>query len=171
MGAAESVTFLCKYAGIVVMPNSLPWQVLSVLTARQNIYTDPQKPLCVKAGIYQVGPVTQDSPVLVTTNFSLTYYTVEAEIEASKKPAYIIACDADGMSVLTAWAADKFTADTISKVLKSSGITDKVSHRTIVLPGYVAVLSAKLEEASGWKVVVGPREASSIPSFLRNYKG
>lgn len=166
--AADAATFVAKYAGIAIMKHRYPWHVLSILTVRQNIFTDPQKPLQVEPKVYQVGATSPDSPVLVTTNFSLTYYTVEAEVESSKKPSFIIACDAEGMSVLTAWAADKFTAETIAATLKKSGIQDKVTHKKIIIPGYVAVLSGKLEDESGWAVTVGPREASGLPSFLRN---
>ena len=166
--SAEATTFVSKYGGIVVMKNRNPWQVLPVLTARQNIYTDPQKPLQVEPKIYEVGQVSNDSPVLVTTNFSLTYYTVEAEVESSKVPTYIVTCDAEGMSVLTAWAAEKFTAESIAKTLNDFGVKEKVNHTNLVLPGYVAVLSGKLEEESGWKVTVGPKEASGIPTFLKN---
>ncbi|HEC69051.1 MAG TPA: acetyl-CoA decarbonylase/synthase complex subunit gamma, partial [Candidatus Omnitrophica bacterium] len=114
--------------------------------------------------------VDDKSPVLVTTNFSLTYFTVESEVEASKVPSYIITCNAEGLSVLTAWAAEKFTAESIAKTLKDTGIEEKVSHREVIIPGYVAVLSGKLEEESGWKVRVGPKEASGIPSYLKNLK-
>ena len=138
-----------------------------LLTVRQNIYTDPQKPLQVESKVYEVGQVNDKSPVLVTTNFSLTYYTVEAEVEGSRIPAYIISSYSEGLSVLTAWAAEKFTAETITKTLNECGIKDKVSHQDIIIPGYVAVLSGKLEEDSGWKVKVGPKEASGIPSFLK----
>lgn len=165
---SEVATYVAKYAGIVIMKGRAAWQVLPILTVRQNIYTDPQKPLQVEPKIYEVGKVSEQSPVLVTTNFSLTYYTVEAEVESSKVASYIISCDAEGMSVLTAWAAEKFTAESISKMLETSGIKEKVGHTNLVIPGYVAVLSAKLEEESNWKVTVGPREASGIPIFLRN---
>jgi len=165
---SEAMTYLAKYAGIIVMKGRAPQQVLPILTARQNIYTDPQKPLQIEPKVYEVGKVTDKSPVLVTTNFSLTYYTVEGEVESSKVPAYIISCDSEGMSVLTAWAADKFTAESIAKALNKSGIKDKVSHKNLILPGYVSVLSGKLEEESGWKVTVGPREASGIPVLLKN---
>lgn len=165
---SEALTFVSKYAGIVIMKARKRHEVLPVLTARQNIYTDPQKPLQVEAKLYEVGKVSAKSPVLVTTNFSLTYYTVEAEVESSKVPSYIITCDAEGMSVLTAWAAEKFTAESINKMLGACGIKDKVEHKELIIPGYVAVLSGKLEEESGWKVTVGPREASAIPAFLRN---
>ena len=167
---AEAAAYIAKYAGIVVIKGVEPWEVLPLLTVRQNLYTDPQKPLQVESRIYEVGQVNDKSPVLVTTNFSLTYYTVEAEVEGSRVPSYIIASYAEGLSVLTAWAAEKFTAETISKTLNECGIKDKVSHGEIVIPGYVAVLSGKLEEASGWKVKVGPKEASGIPSFLKSLK-
>ena len=166
--AAMAATFVSKYAGISILKNRASWEVLSVLTVRQNIYTDPQKPLQVQAKIYEIGKPNDKSPVAVTTNFSLTYYTVEAEVEASKKPSYLIACDTEGMSVLTAWAAEKFTAESIAKALNTSGLKEKVSHNNVIIPGYVSVLSGKLEEESGWKVIVGPREASGIPNFFRS---
>ena len=168
--AAEASTYVAKYASIAVLKNRKAWEILPILTLRQNLYTDPQKPLQVESKIYEVGQVTDKSPVMVTTNFSLTYYTVEAEVESSKVPSYIVACDAEGMSVLTAWAAEKFTAESIAQTLEKFGIKDKVSHKGLIIPGYVAVLSAKLQEESGWTVTVGPREASGIPTFLKNLK-
>jgi len=165
---AEASTYIAKYAGIVILKNRNPWNVLPILTVRQNLYTDPQKPLQVEQKIYEIGKVSDKSPVLVTTNFSLTYYTVESEVESSKIPSYIVSCDSEGMSVLTAWAAEKFTAESIAKTLEKLGVKDKVTQKRIIIPGYVAVLSGKLEEESGWKVTVGPREASGIPSFLKN---
>jgi len=167
---AEAAAYIAKYSGIVIMKATEPWQVLPLLTLRQNIYTDPQKPLQVESKVYEVGQVNDKSPVLVTTNFSLTYYTVESEVESSRIPAYIISSYSEGLSVLTAWAAEKFTAETIAKTLNECGIKDKVSRQEVVIPGYVAVLSGKLEEESGWKVRVGPKEASGIPSFLKSLK-
>ena len=144
------------------------WAVLALLTLRQNIYTDPQKPLQIEAKLYPVGNTTEASPVLVTTNFSLTYYTVLGEVEASKVPSNILSVNTEGMSVLTAWAAEKFTPDKISEGLKKSGAEEKVKHRNLIIPGYVAVISGDLEEKSGWKIIVGPKEAAGIPSFLKN---
>jgi len=164
----EVASYISKYASIVVTKLAEPWQILPILTVRQNIYTDPQKPLQVEAKVYEIGNVTKDSPVLITTNFSLTYYTVESEVEASKIPSYIISVDTEGMSVLTAWAAEKFTSESITKALSKVEITSKVSHKEIIIPGYVAVLSGKIEEESGFKVLVGPKEASGIPVFLKN---
>jgi len=167
---AEAVSYVLKYAGIVIMKNRTKEVVFPLLTVRQDIYQDPQKPVQVESRIYEIGKVTKDSPVAVTTNFSITYFTVAGEVEASKVPTYIICCDAEGMSVLTAWAAEKFTAETIAAMLKKSGIESIVSHKKVIIPGYVSVLSGKLEEVSGWKVLVGPREASGIPNYLRNLK-
>jgi len=164
---AEAASFISKYAGIVVMKGFEPWQIMPALTVRQNIYTDPRKPIQVEPKIYEIGAVDDKAPVMFTTNFSLTYYTVEGEVEASRVPAYIIVIDTEGTSVLTAWASDKLTVDNVVEVLKNSAIADKVSHKKIIIPGYVAVMSAKLEDESGWEVMVGPREASGIPKFLK----
>jgi len=167
---AEAVSYVSKYAGIVIVKNAEKEFIFPLLVARQDIYQDPQKPVQVEPRIYEIGKATRDSPVLVTTNFSITYFTVAGEVEASKVPSYLIACDSEGMSVLTAWAAEKFTPEKIAETLKSNGIQEMVSHRKIVIPGYVSVMSGKLEEVSGWKVTVGPREASGITNFLRSYK-
>lgn len=167
--AFAAVSYICRYASIVVLNNHENWQVLPILTARQDIYTDPQKPVQVEAKIYEIGNVKKDSPVIVTTNFSITYYTVAGEVEASKIPSYIIACDCEGMSVLTAWAAEKFTPEKIVDTIKKFGIAERVSHKSIIIPGYVAMMSGKLEDLlPGYKVIVGPREASGIPSFLKS---
>ncbi|MEK6715337.1 MAG: acetyl-CoA decarbonylase/synthase complex subunit gamma [Candidatus Omnitrophota bacterium] len=164
----EACIYVLKYAGIVLLEGFSPQQILPLLTLRQNIYTDPQKPLQVEPKAYPIGQVSVNSPVLITTNFSLTYYTVLSELEASKVPSYLVSIDTEGMSVLTAWAAEKFTPEKISESLNKFEITGKVNHKQIVIPGYVAVMSGDLEEKSGFKVIVGPKEAAGIPSFLRN---
>ena len=166
--AVEASTLVAKYAGIVVTDADQPWQLLSVLATRQDIYTDPQKPVAVEPKLYEVGEVGPDSPVLVTTNFSLSYFSVEGEVEASRVPAYVFAVDTEGTSVLTAWASDKFNSETITKAIKQSGIEEKISHRKLVIPGFVAVLSAGVEDESGWSVLIGPKEASALPSYLKN---
>jgi len=168
MEALEVATYLAKYASIILMRGIEPWKNLALLTLRQNLYTDPQKPLQVEPRLYAVGQASNKSPVLVTTNFSLTYYTVLGEVEASKVPAYILSVDTEGMSVLTAWAAEKFTPDKITESINKFTLKDVVAHQNIIIPGYVAVMSGDLEEKSGWQVIVGPKEASGIPSFLRN---
>jgi len=166
--AMEAATYITKYASIILMKGIESWQVLSLLTLRQNIYTDPQKPLQIEPKLYPVGQANDKSPILITTNFSLTYYTVLGEVEASKVPSYILSVDTEGMSVLTAWAAEKFTPEKISESINKFGIKDTVSHTNLIIPGYVAVMSGDLEDKSGWQVVVGPKEASGIPSFLKN---
>lgn len=166
----EAVTYVLKYAGLVIVNNIEKEFVFPLIVARQDIYADPQKPVQVEAKIYEIGKPDRNSPVIVTTNFSITYFTVAGEVEASKIPAYIISCDSEGMSVLTAWAAEKFTAEKIAETLKKTGIEGMVSHKKMIIPGYVSVLSGRLQELSGWTVLVGPREASGLPYFLRGLK-
>jgi acetyl-CoA decarbonylase/synthase complex subunit gamma len=166
--AQDAATYIARYAGIVIIKDCAPHQVLSLLTLRQNIYTDPQKPLQIEPKLYSVGQVGKDSPLMVTTNFSLTYFTVLGEVEASKVPSYILSVDTEGMSVLTAWAAEKFTPEKICESLGKSGARDAVSHNRLIIPGYVAMMSADLEEQCGFEVIVGPKEASGLPSFLKN---
>ncbi|MDP8259561.1 MAG: acetyl-CoA decarbonylase/synthase complex subunit gamma [Candidatus Gygaella obscura] len=162
--------YILKYASMVFVKTDAPEVIFPLLTLRQNIYSDPQKPLQVEPKSYAVGSVDKNSPVLVTTNFSLSYFTVLSEVEASRIPSYIISVDTEGMSVLTAWAAEKLTPESITKAIKKDNIEDKVDHKKIVIPGYVSVMSGDLEEKSGWQVTVGPKEASGIPSFLKKYK-
>ncbi len=160
--------YIAKYAGIVVMDHFDPAVAYPLLTLRLNIYTDPQKPISVDPGIYEFNSPTPDSPLLVTTNFSLTYFSVAGELDGGGMPAWLLICDAEGMSVLTAWAAGKFDAETIAKAAKTYGAGDKVAHKKITLPGHVAVLSGELEEElPGWEILVGPREAVDIPAYLK----
>jgi len=168
MQAIEASTFVAKYAGVVVTDAIEPWQMLPILTTRQDIYIDPQKPVAVEPKLYEVGEVTPTSPVLVTTNFSLSYYSVEGEVEASRVPSYVLSVDTEGTSVLTAWASDKFNAETITQAMKKAQLEEKVKHRQLVIPGFVAVLSAGVEDESGWSVQIGPKEASGIPGYLKN---
>jgi len=166
--AVEGSTYIAKYAGVLVTDAFEPWQVLPLLTTRQDIYIDPQKPVAVEPKLYAIGEVSENSPVFVTTNFSLSYYSVEGEVEASRVPAYILSVDTEGTSVLTAWASDKFNGETIAAAMEKSGVEKKVSHKKVVIPGFVAVLSAGVEDESGWSVLIGPKEASGLPSFLKN---
>jgi acetyl-CoA decarbonylase/synthase complex subunit gamma len=165
--ALEAIIYACKYASIVVMRGKQAWQILPVLTARFNIFTDPQVPNAVEAKVYRVGEAGADSPVLVTTNFALTYFTVEGEVENSKVPAYITAVETGGLGVLNSYADDKLTGETIAKALKATGILTQVRHKKVVIPGLVAVLKGELEDEAGCEVVVGPEEAAGIPNFLK----
>jgi len=164
---ANAAVYVTKYGGVVVLPTADPADILALLTLRLNIYTDPQKPIAVEPKLYEIGTPGPDSPVYVTTNFSLTYFCVAGDVEASRVPAYILAVDTDGTSVLTSWAAGKFTPEKIAQAMQESGIADRVKHRKVVIPGGVAVLSGKLQEVSGWEVLVGPRESAGIPSFVK----
>jgi acetyl-CoA decarbonylase/synthase complex subunit gamma len=164
---SEGTAYICKYAGLVVIGDLEEWQALALVTARQNIYTDPQKPIQIEPGVRAVGSPDASSPVLITTNFSLTYFTVEADTEASHSPAWILIVDTEGQSVLTAWAADKFTAETIAKAIAESDLAGRVDHRRAVIPGGVATISGKLEELSGWEIMVGPRESAGMSTFMR----
>jgi acetyl-CoA decarbonylase/synthase complex subunit gamma len=160
---------LGKYAGIIVLDHLEPAVIYSLLTLRQNIYTDPQKPIQVSPGLYEIGEPDRDAPLLVTTNFSLTYFSVAGEVEGSGRRAWLLVADSEGLSVLTAWAAGKFDAEAIAKAVKKTEVEGKISHRSIVLPGAVAGLSGDLEEElPGWQVLVGPRESIGIPSYLKH---
>ena len=165
MLAAQAIA---KYAGFIVLDTFTPQMVYPLLVLRQNIYTDPQKPIQVQPGLYEINDPSADDPVLVTTNFSITYFSVANEVEGSGLPAWLLVTDAEGMSVLTAWAAGKFDAERIAKDVKGFKVADKINERRIILPGHVAVLSGELEEElPDWQVRVGPREAVDLPAFLK----
>jgi acetyl-CoA decarbonylase/synthase complex subunit gamma len=158
-----------KYASIVVLSSVERWKNLALFTLRQNIYTDPQVPMQVEQKIYKIGEPTPESPLTITTNFSLTYFIVSGEIENSKVPCRLAVMDCEGLSVLTAWAAGKFTASKIAQFIQESGIENEIKHRELIIPGYVAILSGAIEDKlPGWKVTVGPREANGLPAFLRS---
>ncbi len=164
--AAEAVA---KYAGIVVLDHFSPAVAYTLMTLRQNVYTDPQKPIQVEPKLYEIGAPGDASPLLITTNFSLTFFTVSGEVEGSGVPTWLLVADADGLSVLTSWAAGKFDAEKIAKTVKGSGIGDRLGHKKLVIPGYVASLSGEVEEElAGWQIMVGPREAVDIPPYLKN---
>jgi len=166
---ARASTYLCKYDSILVLPSYDRAMLYALLTLRQNIYTDPQKPIQVEPKRYDIGEPTPDSPVFVTTNFSLTYFIVSGEIENSGTSAHLVVCDCEGQSVLTAWAAGKFTGETIAKFVRDIELEQQVQTRRIVIPGFVSQISGDLEEnLPGWEVIVGCQEASDIPSFVKS---
>ena len=165
IAAAQAIA---KYAGFVVLSEFKPELLYPLLVLRENIYTDPQKPIQVQPGVYEINAPKPESPVLVTTNFSITYFSVANEVEGSGLPAWLVVTDAEGMSVLTAWAAGKFDAERIAKAIKSFDVASKVSKKRLVLPGHVAVLSGELEEElPDWDIRVGPREAVDLPAFMK----
>jgi acetyl-CoA decarbonylase/synthase complex subunit gamma len=159
---------IAKYAGFVVLDHFSPASAYALLVLRANIFTDPQKPIQVEPGVYPINNPGPDAPLMVTTNFSITYFSVANEVESSGLPGWLLVADAEGMSVLTAWAAGKFDAERIAKSVKETGAADKISHQRLVIPGHVAVLMGELEEElPGWEIRVGPREAVDLPAFLK----
>jgi acetyl-CoA decarbonylase/synthase complex subunit gamma len=162
--------FIAKYAGLIVLSELKGENVFPLLLERLNIYTDPQRPMTTDQGVYPINNPTPDSPVLVTCNFSLTYFIVTGEIENSRVPTWLCVMDTEGLSVMTAWAAGKFVADTVGPFIKKCGIAEKINHKKLVIPGYAAGLLGDLEEElPGWQITVGPREAALIPQLLKSY--
>ncbi|MBW1779201.1 MAG: acetyl-CoA decarbonylase/synthase complex subunit gamma [Deltaproteobacteria bacterium] len=160
---------IAKYAGIVVLSDFKGENLFPLLLERLNIYTDPQRPMTVTEGIYEIGAPDENSPVLVTTNFSLTYFIVSGEIEGSRVPSWLLIMDTEGLSVMTAWAAGKFSGDVVGMFVKKCGIADKVAHKKIIIPGYAASISGEMEEElPDWEILIGPRDASLLPKYLKD---
>jgi acetyl-CoA decarbonylase/synthase, CODH/ACS complex subunit gamma len=167
---ADASTLLSKYASILVL-DRLEFEILlPLMMLRQNIYTDPQKPIQVEPKVYAIGEPGPESPVLATTNFSLTYFLVSGEIENSGIPAHLVIVESEGMSVLTAWAAGKFSGAKVAAAVKASGIEGQLTRRRLVLPGYVSQISGEVEDGlPGWEVMVGPSEAADIGTYLKRF--
>ena len=166
-----TLTEIAKYGGVCVLPTFDKAQLITLLTLRMGIYTDPQKPIQVEPKIYPIGEPTKDSLVFVTTNFSLTFFIVSGEIENSGINAWLIIPECEGMSVLTAWAAGKFNAGTISKFIKEINLEEQINTREIIIPGYVAQISGELDELlPNWTIRVGPNDASDIESYIMSLK-
>jgi len=166
--ATVASSFIAKYGGLVVLSDAQAETLYPLLVERMNIFTDPQRPMMVEEGVYEINDPGPDSPVLVTTNFSLTYFIVSSELESSRIGVHLAVHNSEGLSVLTAWAAGKFVSENIAPFLQKSGIFDKTSHKKLIIPGYVAQMSGELEaELPGIKVQVGPREAGDLPKFLK----
>ena len=163
--------FVAKYGGIIVLSDFQGESLFPLLVERMNIYTDPQRPLATTEGIYEINNPNENSPVLLTSNFSLTYFIVSGEIENSKVPSYLLVKDTEGLSVMTAWAAGKFVADAIAPFVKKCGIADKVKNQKITIPGYAAAESGGLEEElPDWEIQIGPRDGAHIPAYLKAWK-
>ena len=162
---------IAKYAGIVILSDLQGDTLFPLFLERLNLFTDPQRPMVVQEDIYSINGPAEDAPVVITCNFSLTYFIVSGEIEGSKVPTWLLIKDTEGLSVLTAWAAGKFGADMVAQFMKKSGIEDKVKHRELIIPGYLASMKGELEEElPGWTITIGPREAGHLPSFLKEWK-
>jgi len=160
---------IAKYGGITVLSDFTGESIFPLLLERLNIFTDPQRPMTVDEGIYEINNPDENSPVLVTTNFALTYFIVCGEIEGSRVPSWLLIKDSEGLSVMTAWAAGKFSGDDVGMFVKKCGIADKVKHTNIIIPGYAAAIAGDMEEElPGWTITVGPREAAHIPKLLKS---
>ncbi|MEW6102869.1 MAG: acetyl-CoA decarbonylase/synthase complex subunit gamma [bacterium] len=169
--ALYAATFIVKYGGLIVLSDLAGESLFPLLVLSLNIYTDPQRPMAIEEKIYEINGPNEKSPICITTNFSLTYFIVQGEIDASKVPTYLMIMDTGGLSTLTSWSAGKFNGELISAYVKKSKIEEKVSHRKIIIPGYVAGIKGEIEEElKTWEVIVGPREASDIPIFLQKFK-
>ncbi|MBU1154337.1 MAG: acetyl-CoA decarbonylase/synthase complex subunit gamma [Proteobacteria bacterium] len=161
---------VAKYAGIIVLDDLAAEAVFPLLLERLNIYTDPQRPMTQNEGIYEIGGPNPDSPLLITTNFSLTYFIVSGQIESSRVPAWLLIKDTEGLSVMTAWAAGKFSGDDVGMFVKKIGIEEKINHKSLVIPGYAAAIAGDVEEElPGWNIQVGPREAAHLTKFLKEW--
>jgi acetyl-CoA decarbonylase/synthase complex subunit gamma len=162
--------FIAKYAGIIILSDFIGESLFPLLVERLNIYTDPQRPMTVDQGIYEINGPDENSPVCITTNFALTYFIVSGEIEASRVPAWLLIMDTEGLSVMTAWAAGSFVGDAVGMFVNKCGILDKIKHKKLIIPGYAAAISGDLEEeVKESEVLVGPREASQITKFLKDF--
>jgi len=171
MEAMIASVMIAKYAGMIVLSDLQGDTLFPLLLERLNIFTDPQRPMVVEENIYPLNGPGADSPVIITCNFSLTYFIVSGEIEGSKVPSWLLIKDTEGLSVLTAWAAGKFGADLIAQFIKKSGIEEKINHRELLIPGYLASIKGELEEElPQWTITIGPREAGHIPAFLKEWK-
>ena len=170
--AASASVFLCRYASIIVLPVFNEAILSTLFTLRQNIYTNPQKPLQVEAKVYEFNEPDKNAPVLLTTNFALTYFAVAAELESLPFGSYLVVTPSDGMSVLTAWSADKFTADLVAKSVRDYELAKKVDNRSIIIPGLLSHMKDELQEAMPeWDIVVGTIEACQIPEFIKSKEG
>ncbi len=163
-----AASFAAKYAGIVVVNGLEPWELLPILVTVQDVYTDPQVPNAVEAKLYELGSPNENSPVMFTTNFSLTYFSVAGEVERSKVPAYICVVETEGLGVLNAYAGDKISAEKVVKTIQAQKVAEKVKHRRLIIPGLLPIFRAEIEDTSEWKeVIIGPENAREIPAFLQ----
>jgi len=158
---------IVHFADIIILHSVDGWSLLPNMILRQNIYTDPRKPVAIEPGLKEFGAPDENSPVMFTTNFALTYYTVASDIESAKVNAYLLVVDTEGIAVDSAVAGRKLTAEKVATAIRASGIENRVRHRKLVIPGKAARLSGEIEELSGWQVLVGPKDSSGIPKFLQ----
>ncbi len=170
MEVALSSMFTVKYGSIIVIDDIDYTKALPLFALRQNIYTDPQKPMRVEPKVYPINNPDKKAPVIVTVDFALTYFIVSGDVERSKIPVHLAIPDAGGYSVLTAWSAGKFSGSSIANFIKESKVEELTDNRDLIIPGKVAVLKGDIEDClPGWKVVIGPDESMELPKFLKEY--
>jgi acetyl-CoA decarbonylase/synthase complex subunit gamma len=171
MESCLAAVMIVRYADLIMLSDIDIWMILPLVILRNNIYNDPRKPVSVEPGLRIIGnPNTENSPVFLTTNFALTYYTVLSDIE--KFDCYLLVVDTEGTSVEASVAGRKLTADKIAELIKSSKIEEKIKHRTLIIPGLAARLKGEIEDLTKWDVLVGPKDSSGIPNFLKeNWEG
>jgi acetyl-CoA decarbonylase/synthase complex subunit gamma len=165
--ASLAAMLIVRFSDVLIMHDVDGWALLPPVVLRQNIYTDPRKPVAVEPGLKTFGTPDENSPVMFTTNFALTYYTVATDLESAKVNTYLLVIDTEGIAVDSAVAGRKLTAEKVANSLKASGVENKVKHRKLLIPGKAARISGEIEELSGWQVLVGPRDSSDIPKFLQ----
>jgi len=165
--ATIAATLINKYADIMIIHGTEIWELIPVLTLRQSIFTDPRKPQAVDAGVYEIGELNEDSPVALTTNFALTYYTVEGDLKSGKANSYLLVLDTVGRAVDVAVAGGQFNGKSVADLIKESGIENIVKTRKMIIPGLAAPISGEIEDDTGWEVVVGPRDSSALADFLK----
>jgi len=168
--ATIAATLMNKYADMLIIHGTNIWELIPVLTLRQSIFTDPRKPQMVDPGLYEFGELDENSPVLMTTNFALTYYTVEGDLKSGKANCYLLVLDTEGRAVDVSLAGGQQSGKSVADLIKESGIEDKVKTRTLIIPGLSAPLSGEIEDESGWEVLVGPRDSSAVSDFFIKLK-
>jgi acetyl-CoA decarbonylase/synthase complex subunit gamma len=164
--AIVTASLIGRYADLLILKTMRPWAHLSVMTLRQNIYTDPRKPVAVDDGMREYGPPNASSPLLLTTNFALTFYTVENDVQSAGVKCYVLVVNTEGIGVQSSVAGGQLDAGKVAEAIEKSGVKDKLDHNVLVIPGMAARLKGDIEDATGMEVIVGPRDSSSIPAFL-----
>ena len=168
--ATIAATLMNKYADMLIVHGTNIWELIHMLTLRQSLYTDPRKPQAVDPGLYEFGELDENSPVILTTNFALTYYTVEGDLKSDKANCYLLVLDTEGRAVDVSVAGNQFNGKSVTDLIKESGIEEKVKTRTLIVPGLGAPVSGEIEDESGWEVMVGPRDSSAVADFLIKLK-
>jgi acetyl-CoA decarbonylase/synthase complex subunit gamma len=166
MEATIASTLMNKYADVLILKGTNIWELIPILTLRQSLYTDPRKPQAVDSGIYEIGDVNENSPVLLTTDFSLTFYTVEGDLKSGNANCYLLVLDTVGKAVDVAIAGGQFDGKAVADLIKDTGIEDKIKTRKMVIPGLAAPISGEIEDETGWDVMVGPRDSSAAAEFI-----